>query len=101
MSINDGIGGAGTGNFSLLPIRITDPSSGLATDASIIQGINLAAQNGCRVITISYSATSYTAVNNAVSARSLPINRRIARIFSFSWRVAMATPIAPSALSIR
>jgi thermitase len=67
MTINNGIGGAGTGNFSLLPIRITD-ASGNTTDQQIIQGIDLAAQNNCRVITISFLASSYTAINNAVEA---------------------------------
>ena len=38
LTINNGQGGAGTGNFSILPIRISD-ASGTATDQSIIAGI--------------------------------------------------------------
>jgi subtilisin family serine protease len=66
MPINNGIGGAGTGNFSVLPIRVTSPS-GNTTDAWIQQGIAIAAQNDCRVITISLAASSYSSINNAVS----------------------------------
>ena len=40
----------------------------LSNNTRIIQGINLAAQSGCRVITISFAATSYNTVNNAVAA---------------------------------
>ncbi len=67
MTINNAIGGAGSGNFSLLPIRISD-NAGNTTDQQIIQGIDLAAQNNCRVITISFSASSYGAINDAVEA---------------------------------
>lgn len=67
MTIDNGIGGAGTGNFSLLPIRVSD-SLGNANDSRLVQGINLAAKNGCRVITISYPASSYATINSAVAA---------------------------------
>jgi hypothetical protein len=77
MTINNGIGGAGAGNFSILPIRIVD-SLGSSSDSRIIQGINLAAQNNCRVITISYSAASYSAINNAV-ASALAANQAAGR----------------------
>jgi subtilisin family serine protease len=66
MGINNGLGGAGTGDFSLLPIRITD-STGGTSDSWIAAGIALAAQNNCRVITISFGALSYQQVNDAVS----------------------------------
>jgi len=67
MTINNGVGGAGTGNYSVLPIRITDSSQN-TSDTLITAGINLAAQNNCRVITISYAATSYPAINAAVAS---------------------------------
>lgn len=67
MTINNGIGGAGTGNFSILPIRITD-NSGKTNDQQIVAGINLAARTTCRIINISFSAASYETINNAISA---------------------------------
>jgi thermitase len=72
MGINNGMGGAGVGNFSILPIRIADDTPFLsAQDASIINGIRMAADNGAKVINISYSASDYSLLDSAAAyARS-------------------------------
>jgi thermitase len=70
MTINNAMGGAGVGNFSILPIRITQTNLN-ALDSSIIAGIRMAADNGAKVINISYYATDYVGVDAAAAyARS-------------------------------
>lgn len=53
MQINNGIGAAGVGNFLIQPIRITN-DAGTTNPTSISNGIRLAADQGCKVINISY-----------------------------------------------
>jgi thermitase len=70
MTINNGLGGAGMGNFSILPIRITSESI-TVQDSWIAAGIILAADNGAKVINISYYATDYALLDSAAAyARS-------------------------------
>jgi thermitase len=70
MGINNTIGGAGIGNFSILPIRIANANCS-ASDLSIINGIYLAADNGAKVINISYNAYDYSPLDTAAAyARS-------------------------------
>ncbi|MGA2061973.1 MAG: S8 family serine peptidase, partial [Thermoguttaceae bacterium] len=66
----NGMGGAGVGNFSILPIRIADTSLN-ALDSSIANGIRMAADNGAKVINISYNANDYSLLDSAAAyARS-------------------------------
>ncbi|MDX1964475.1 MAG: S8 family serine peptidase [Pirellulales bacterium] len=54
MQINNNIGGAGVGNFLIQPIRITNDTA--QTNAqSIANGIRLAADQGCKIINVSYT----------------------------------------------
>jgi subtilisin family serine protease len=55
MGINNGIGGAGVGNFSILPISVTDASSTRPIPSAdwIANGIRLAADHGAKAINIS------------------------------------------------
>ncbi len=70
MGINNDMGGAGVGNFSILPIRIANNNLS-ASDASIANGIRMAADNGAKVINISYSAYNYATLDSAAAyARS-------------------------------
>jgi subtilisin family serine protease len=70
MGINNGMGGAGVGNFSILPIRIADTDLS-ASDSSIANGIRMAADNGAKVINISYYASDYSQLDSAAAyARS-------------------------------
>jgi subtilisin family serine protease len=70
MGINNGMGGAGVGNFSILPIRIADANLN-AQDVSIANGIRMAADNGAKVINISYYANDYSQLDSAAAyARS-------------------------------
>ncbi len=64
MGVNNGSGGAGVGNFSILPIRITNFAAGNLSDW-IATGIKMAADQGARVINISSSTTDYSALNTA------------------------------------
>jgi subtilisin family serine protease len=72
MGINNGIGGTGVGNFSILPIRIADDAYNIgAQDSTIANGIRMAADNGAKVINISYLATDYSQLDSAAAyARS-------------------------------
>src|SRR5438046_1774497 len=54
MGVNDGIGGAGVGNFSILPVTVTSANGTNSSDA-VADGIRLAADRGARVINISLS----------------------------------------------
>jgi subtilisin family serine protease len=70
MQINNGIGGAGVGDFSILPITVTD-SLGHNSSDDIAAGIRLAADNGARVINISLGTLSYGRLDAAAAyARS-------------------------------
>ncbi|MGD0519354.1 MAG: S8 family serine peptidase [Thermoguttaceae bacterium] len=70
MGINNSIGGAGVGNFSILPIRIANTNLN-ALDSSIVNGIYMAADNGAKVINISYYASDYALLDTAAAyARS-------------------------------
>jgi subtilisin family serine protease len=72
MGIDNGIGGAGIGNFTIMPIRITSDAA-TTNSKSIAEGIRLAADSGARVINVSYilGPSSYGDVDlAAVYARS-------------------------------
>jgi thermitase len=91
MGVDNGIGGAGVGNFTILPIRITSDAA-TTNPKSIGEGIRLAADQGARVINISYSLgpSSYGEVDSAAAyART-----RGALVFMGSGNLSMllATP---------
>jgi len=70
MGINNGIGGAGVGNFTLLPVTVTNAAGGNMSEW-IAAGIRLAADNGAKVINISQRTVSYSLLNEAAAyARS-------------------------------
>ncbi len=72
MGVDNGVGGAGIGDFTILPIRITSEVA-TTNPKSVAEGIRLAADQGARVINISYllGPSSYGDVNlAAVYARS-------------------------------
>jgi subtilisin family serine protease len=70
MGINNGIGGAGVGNFSILPVRIANTNLS-ASDSSMANGIRMAADNGAKVINISFYANDYSLLDSAAAyARS-------------------------------
>ncbi len=52
------------GNFNILPIRITDNNT-TANIKSVVEGIKLAADQGARVINVSYALGEYGAVDEA------------------------------------
>ncbi len=52
MGVNNGVGGAGIGNFSILPVTVTD-ADGQFTGDDVANGIILAANAGARVINVS------------------------------------------------
>lgn len=65
------LGGAGVGNFSLLPITVTD-AQGHNISGRIADGIRLAADEGARVIIISHSTLTYGVLDTAAAyARGL------------------------------
>ncbi len=66
MGVNNGMGGAGIGNFSILPIRITDEDV-YTQDDWLYQGIIMAADQGAKVINISYSASDYGLLDSAAA----------------------------------
>jgi subtilisin family serine protease len=70
MQINNGIGSVGVGNFSILPITVTN-ELGHNSSEWIADGIRLAADNGARVINVSLSTLSYGKLDAAAAyARS-------------------------------
>lgn len=70
MQINNGVGSVGVGNFSILPITVTD-EMGFNSSDWIADGIRLAADRGARVINVSLSTLSYGRLDNAAAyARS-------------------------------
>ena len=64
MTVNNGLGGAGVGNFSILPITVTN-TLGHNTPQWIATGIRMAADAGARVINVSHSTLSYAPLNDA------------------------------------
>jgi hypothetical protein len=66
MTVNNGIGGAGVGNFSILPITVTQPD-GHNTSGWIATGIRMAADAGARVINVSHSTLNYSLLNDAAA----------------------------------
>jgi thermitase len=66
MGINNGIGGAGVGNFTILPVTVTNTAGGNMSDW-IAEGIRLAADNGAKVINISQRTVSYSLLNEAAA----------------------------------
>jgi len=70
MGVNNRIGGAGVGNFSILPVTVTD-ADGLNSYADIATGIKMAANAGARVINISQATLKYGPLDDAAAyARS-------------------------------
>jgi len=66
MGINNLIGGAGVGNFTILPITVTD-AGGNNQSQWIADGIRLAAAQGARVINISSQTVDYTLLDAAAA----------------------------------
>jgi len=66
MTVSNGIGGAGVGNFSILPITVTD-AQGRNTPEWLATGIRMAADAGARVINVSHSTTNYTLLDAAAA----------------------------------
>jgi len=66
MGVGDGIGGVGVGNFSILPITVTNEWGG-NTSADLAEGIRLAADAGARVITISSRTLKYGLLDEAAA----------------------------------
>jgi subtilisin family serine protease len=66
MTINNAIGGAGVGNFSILPITVTQ-ADGHNTSEWIAAGIRMAADAGARVINVSHSTLNYSPLNDAAA----------------------------------
>jgi len=71
MGVNNATGGAGVGNFSLLPITVTNVA-GHNSSEDIALGIRMAADAGARVINVSHSTLKYGPLDAAAAyARSL------------------------------
>jgi subtilisin family serine protease len=66
MTVNNGVGGAGVGNFSILPITVTDPL-GSNRPEWLARGIDMAVEAGARVINISHSTLDYTPLDQAAA----------------------------------
>jgi thermitase len=70
MGVNNGIGGAGVGNFRLLPITVTNEGGGSKSEW-IAAGIRQAADNGAKVINVSQRTVQYGLLDDAAAyARS-------------------------------
>jgi subtilisin family serine protease len=65
MQINNGIGGVGVGNFSILPIQAT--VGNVSTPEWIASAIRLAADRGARVINVSLQALTYGELDEAAA----------------------------------
>ncbi|HUU11556.1 MAG TPA: S8 family serine peptidase [Phycisphaerae bacterium] len=71
MGVNNGLGGAGVGNFRILPITVTDVG-GLNKSEDIALGIRMAAEAGAKVINVSHGTLKYGPLDAAAAyARSL------------------------------
>ncbi len=66
MGVNDAMGGAGVGNFSILPVTVTNSNGNNSSDV-VADGIRLAADQGAKVINISLSTLSYGRLDNAAA----------------------------------
>jgi subtilisin family serine protease len=66
MGVDNGIGGAGIGDFTILPITCTY-GSGLNTSQYIAAGIRMAADAGARVINVSQIASDYSLLDAAAA----------------------------------
>ena len=66
MGINNGLGGAGVGNFSILPITVTN-SDGQNTNYWLADGVRQAAANGAKVVVISLDTLTYNSVQTAAA----------------------------------
>jgi len=70
MGVNNGIGGAGVGNFTILPVTVTNTGGGNMSEW-IAAGIRLAADSGAKVINISQLTLQYGLLDDAAAyARS-------------------------------
>ncbi len=71
MGVNNAIGGAGVGNFTILPITVTNAAANNSS-AWIAAGIRAAADAGARVINVSQGTLTYGGLDDAAAyARSL------------------------------
>jgi len=71
MGVDNGIGGAGVGNFAILPITVTN-ANGANASADIADGIRMAADAGARVINVSHETLKYGLLDAAAAyARGL------------------------------
>lgn len=60
---NNGVGVVGMGwNFRIMPIRVSEASSGGASYENLLQGVQWAAENGAKVISTSYSGIGYAPI---------------------------------------
>jgi len=66
MDINNGIGGAGIGRFTILPITVTN-TMGSNTSYWLADGVRRAAAEGAKAIVISQSTLTYSPVNQAAA----------------------------------
>ncbi|MCX5677226.1 MAG: S8 family serine peptidase [Planctomycetota bacterium] len=64
MGVNNGLGGAGVGNFSVLPVTVTNAAGNSSSDW-IAAGIRQAADAGARVINVSQGTLNYGLLDNA------------------------------------
>lgn len=63
---NNGMGVSGLSwNLKLMPVRVTNNSNGSTTTYAICQGVKWAADNGARIISVSYSGVASAAVGAA------------------------------------
>ncbi len=66
MDINNGIGGAGIGRFTILPITVTNTSGG-NNSYWLADGVRRAAAEGAKAIVLSLSTLTYGPVNQAAA----------------------------------
>jgi subtilisin family serine protease len=66
MGVNNLTGGAGVGNFTILPVVVTDSDAHNASE-DIAQGIRMAADAGARVINVSQSTLKYGLLDDAAA----------------------------------
>jgi len=66
MGVNNGITGAGVGNFTILPITVTNADGGNQSNW-IADGIRLAADQGARVINVSHQTLNYPSLDAAAA----------------------------------
>ncbi len=71
MGVDNGIGGAGVGNFRLLPVIVSNPNGSNASE-DVADGIRMAADAGAHVINISHQTLKYGLLDSAAAyARGL------------------------------